>query len=63
VALDARAHAISEEVVENDLTYIVFTIVFFVLAGLLVLACDKIIGPDQVEVPVEDELEREPVAA
>ena len=48
---------------ENDLTYIALTIVFFVLAGLLTIACDKIIGPDPVEVPVEDGVEQEQVAA
>ena len=48
---------------ENDLTYIAMTIVFFGLAGLLTLACDKIIGPDPVEVPVDEEAEPERVAA
>jgi hypothetical protein len=49
--------------VENDLTYIALTIVFFVLAGLLTLACNKIIGPDPVEVPVEEDRPGEQVAA
>jgi len=49
--------------VENDLTYIALTIAFFVLAGLLTLACDKIIGPDPVELGVEEGLEDERVAA
>jgi len=49
--------------VENDLTYIAMTIAFFVLAGLLAVACDKIIGPDPVDVPVGDHLEVEEVAA
>jgi hypothetical protein len=49
--------------VENDLTYIALTIVFFVLAGLLTVACNKIIGPDPVEVPVDEELHEEEVAA
>ncbi len=48
---------------ENDLTYIALTIVFFVLAGLLAVACDKIIGPDPVELGVEEGLEEERVAA
>ena len=34
---------------ENDLTYLVIIFAFFALAGLLTLACDKIIGPDPVE--------------
>ena len=33
----------------NDVAFIALTIVFFVLAGLLVVACDHIIGPDPVE--------------
>jgi len=49
--------------VENDLTYIALTIVFFVLAGLLAVACDKIIGPDPVEITVEGEREEERAAA
>ena len=47
----------------NDLTFIAITIVFFVLAGLLTVACDRIIGPDPVEEPVEDETTEEQVAA
>jgi hypothetical protein len=49
--------------VENDLTYVAMIVVFFVLAGLLTLACDKIIGPDPAEAPVEDQAEQERVAA
>jgi hypothetical protein len=49
--------------VENDLTYIALTVLFFVLAGLLTLACDKIIGPDPAEARVEEESEQERVAA
>jgi len=49
--------------VENDLTYIALTIAFFVLAGLLTLACDKIIGPDPVELGVDEEREDDRVAA
>jgi hypothetical protein len=62
LALELRAHALGGPV-ENDLTYIALTIVFFVLAGLLTVACNKIIGPDPVEVPVEAELHEEEVAA
>jgi len=39
--------------VHNDIVFIALTIVFFVLAGLLTVACDRIIGPDPVE-DVED---------
>jgi hypothetical protein len=35
--------------VHNDFAFIALTIVFFVAAGLLVVACDRIIGPDPVE--------------
>ena len=35
----------------NDFAFIALTIVFFVLAGLLTVACDRIIGPDPVEEP------------
>ena len=38
----------------NDVAFIALTIVFFVLAGLLTIACDRIIGPDPVE-ELEDE--------
>ena len=62
LALEVRAQ-LRGGPVENDLTYIALTIVFFVLAGLLTIACDKIIGPDPVEVPVEDGVEQEQVAA
>ena len=47
----------------NDVAFIALTIVFFVLAGLLVVACDRIIGPDPVEEPLESDGTQEPVAA
>ena len=47
----------------NDFAFIALTIVFFVVAGLLVVACDRIIGPDPVEEPLEDETVEERVAA
>ena len=47
----------------NDVAFIALTIVFFVLAGLLTVACDRIIGPDPVEEPVEDEASERRVAA
>ena len=46
----------------NDFAFIALTIVFFVLAGLLTLACDRIIGPDPVY-DAEDETSEEQVAA
>jgi hypothetical protein len=48
--------------VHNDFAFIALTIVFFVLAGLLTVACDRIIGPDPVE-HAEDETTDEQVAA
>ena len=39
----------------NDVAFIALTIAFFVLAGLLTVACDRIIGPDPVEESVNDE--------
>ena len=32
----------------NDATYLAIMVAFFVIAGLFVVACDKIIGPDDV---------------
>lgn len=46
----------------NDIAFIALTIVFFVLAGLLTVACDRIIGPDPVE-ETEAETTNEQVAA
>jgi len=48
--------------VHNDFAFIALTIVFFVLAGLLTVACDRIIGPDPVY-DEEDETSEEQVAA
>jgi len=31
----------------QDLVFMVVLVVFFVLAGLFVVACDRIIGPDE----------------
>jgi hypothetical protein len=48
--------------VHNDFAFIALTIVFFVVAGLLVVACDRIIGPDPVQ-DAEDMETEESVAA
>jgi hypothetical protein len=37
----------------NDATYLAIMTAFFMVAALFVMACDKIIGPD--EVALEDE--------
>ncbi len=47
----------------NDFAFIALTIVFFVLAGLLTVACDRIIGPDPVEESLEGEVAEKQVAA
>lgn len=47
----------------NDVAFIALTIVFFVLAGLLTIACDRIIGPDPVEEPFEEGTVEERVVA
>ena len=44
----------------NDFAFIALTIAFFVLAGLLTVACDRIIGPDPGE---EEEAAEERAAA
>jgi hypothetical protein len=49
--------------VHNDFAFIVLTVVFFVAAGLLTIACDRIIGADPVEEPLEDETTPEQLAA
>ena len=49
--------------VHNDVAFLLLTIVFFVLAGLLTVACDHIIGPDEVEEPITDETTEEQLAA
>jgi len=48
--------------VHNDVAFIALTIVFFVLAGLLTVACDRIIGPDPVE-ELDEETRDERLAA
>jgi len=49
--------------VHNDFAFITLTIVFFVVAGLLTVACDRIIGPDPVEEELDDETSPDQVAA
>ena len=46
----------------NDVAFIALTIVFFLSAGLLTVACDRIIGPDPVE-EEQDDMVGEQVAA
>lgn len=47
----------------NDFTFIAIVIAFFVAAGLLTVACDRIIGPDPVEESFDDEGTQEQAAA
>jgi hypothetical protein len=37
---------VEEDPLRNDFTFVVIMIAFFALAALFVIACDKIIGPD-----------------
>jgi hypothetical protein len=46
----------------QDVIYVVVVIVFFVLSGLFVVACDRIIGPDE-EALAEANKGEEPPAA
>ena len=48
--------------VHNDVAFIALTIVFFLLAGLLTVACDRIIGTHAVDEEETSEVE-EPAAA
>jgi hypothetical protein len=34
--------------VKNDFAYVAILIAFFAVAALFVIACDKIIGPDEI---------------
>jgi hypothetical protein len=52
-----------EEPMHNDFTFIAIVIAFFVAAGLLTVACDRIIGPDPVEESFDDEGTQEQAAA
>ena len=61
-APEVRAFGSTGGPVHNDFAFITLTIVFFVLAGLLTVACDKIIGPDPVE-ELDEETRDERVAA
>ena len=46
----------------NDVAFIALTIVFFLAAGLLTVACDRIIGPGPAE-ELDDETRDERLAA
>jgi len=48
--------------VHNDVAFIALTIVFFLAAGLLTVACDRIIGPGPAE-ELDDETRDERLAA
>ena len=40
----------------RDLVFLIVTVGFFALAALVVVACDRIVGPDPVERSTEAEL-------
>jgi hypothetical protein len=44
----------------NDIAYLAIILAFFVLAGLFVVACDRIIGPDEDALAVRSAAEPEP---
>jgi NADH:ubiquinone oxidoreductase subunit 3 (subunit A) len=55
---------------KNDVTYLLILIAFFALAAVFVIACDKIIGPDEAALherttgePEPEPEEREELAA
>jgi hypothetical protein len=52
-----------EEVRMTDLLFILLVIVFFGLAAVFVAACDRIIGHDEEDAPVQVETVREKVPA
>jgi len=45
--------------VRNDLTFVAIMIAFFAIAALFVVACDKIIGPDDEALALGNEAEPE----
>ena len=40
----------------NDVTFVAIMVAFFALAALFVIACDKIIGPDDEALAASEEL-------
>jgi hypothetical protein len=44
----------------NDIAYLGIILAFFVLAALFVVACDRIIGPDEDALAVRSAAEPEP---
>jgi hypothetical protein len=46
--------------VKNDVTYVAILIAFFAVAALFVIACDKIIGPDEVALRLGEPATGEP---
>ncbi len=48
---------VEEEPLKNDLTFVIIMVAFFAVAALFVIACDKLIGPDEEYLAAgEDEL-------
>jgi hypothetical protein len=41
------SHAVVEDLVQNDFTYVAIMFALFAVAVLFVAFCDKIIGPDE----------------
>jgi hypothetical protein len=49
-----------EGLVKNDVTFVAILVAFFVLSVLFVLACDRIIGPDEAALGEPQASEPEP---
>jgi len=46
--------------VKNDVAYVAILIAFFAVAALFVIACDKIIGPDEIALRLGEDGTAEP---
>jgi hypothetical protein len=44
----------------QDIVFMIVLVVFFVLAGLFVVACDRIIGPDDEALAETNRTDRKP---
>jgi hypothetical protein len=47
---------VEEDALRNDVTFVAIMVAFFALAALFVIACDKIIGPDDEALAASEEL-------
>ena len=56
----ARVGSLREDDVKNDVAYVAILIAFFAVAALFVIACDKIIGPDEMALRQGEPVTSEP---